>query len=665
MDNAKITYGNDFGPHYAILFEDEVDTVFSRMLSDSYNINVIKCKRPENSVGDWRTEAVCSTLKHICGCVSSVLENPPVREILDDPLFNLRDASETLLPVALDQLGATCARIAFVRDPYAPGLYVVASRSPGLTESEVIADHVDVFNDSSRLVGPHSLLGQLFMDSSSQTQTCYRKNIQKDVTIDGLTLASPLDSRSRSVLAAAVMSDQSAVGTIDVESPLHDAFSEDHLTAVLRWSTLAGSVYREYRHRVAATQSVVPFLRNMSVFQQLMDMSRALAPLELSYLLYEIDYASGLCHANIAPRCLPKDVASTLGGLKYHFKESSLVTLALKNQRSETVSDAEKELKLGATSRLSPIGVSRLGIKGPVFACPVRVQGRIATVLVCWSRTGQQRLTQNTRRVEKLAQLIGNAPQEMLGTAIEQSAAYNAIDAVNKALFPIDSGKEWEKSGEDPEFQIKICKAVLQGVLHHSTGILRVRLWEKHLENGVECFRVSHSAMIDDVAKRLGKEAIDSYIGIATPRSEQYCAYTIRRTKSGFADAIWQDSRIFGVDDPNSVQLDKAREGGWIVAPIFRGKTLYGFLSADNHEPNADGIIVERPIDESRRVFQCCALDLAADVLVTIFRFRELAAERVRRVRNSAVGPKTPSGEVASKVSSRGTKTPKSVRTKK
>jgi hypothetical protein len=631
MDNAKITYGNDFGPHYAILFEDEVDVVFSRMLSDAYNINVIKCRRPENAIGDWRTEAVCSTLKDICGRVASILENPPLRDILDDPLFNLREASQALLPVALDQLGATSARIAFVRDTHTPGLYAVATSTPGVPELANVTDGVDVFHDSSRLIAPHSLLGQLFMDSSTEACTCYRRNIRQNSPVDGLTFASPLDSRSRSVLASAVMCDRSAVGTIDVESPLNDAFSEDHLTAILRWSSLAGSVYREYRHRVASTRSIVPFLQNMSIFQQLMDMSRALAPLKLSYLLYEIDYASGLCHAKMAPGLLSTEPSQRFGGLKYHFSESSLVTLALKSQSPVTVSDAQEELSRGVDSRLSPIGVARLGITGTVFACPVRVQGRIATVLVCWSRCADKRLMQNTRRVEKLAQLIGNAPQEALGTDVEKSAAFNAINAVNEALYPIDKGKEWDKSENNQEFQRSICKAILKGVLHASTGILRVRLWERHISNGVEYFRVAHSAMVEDVASRMGKDAIDSYVGIETLLSDQYCAYTIRRTESGFSNAIWQDSRIFGVDDPNSAKLDKATEGGWIVAPICRGKKLFGFLSADNHEPNAEGIMVERPIDESRRIFQCCALDLAADVLVTIFRVRERFRARTKR----------------------------------
>ncbi len=58
MDEGKLTYESNFGPHYVFLFDEEVDVSFLRYLRDSYNIHAIVSKAGNGCNSNCRYAAI-------------------------------------------------------------------------------------------------------------------------------------------------------------------------------------------------------------------------------------------------------------------------------------------------------------------------------------------------------------------------------------------------------------------------------------------------------------------------------------------------------------------------------------------------------------------------------------------------------------------------------
>ncbi len=619
MDDAKLTYGNDFGPHYALLFEDEVDSSFSRLLHDTYNINVIYCSKPEISREAWRTEAVCSFLKVLSGKVANDFNaiESPARE---SPLFNLRAFSQNLLENILKRTGADRGCIAFVKDIELRGLYRIAE-----TESCNPADIADPFtriiklkrfDEHERLIQPTSMLGSLFLKEGTSEPHLYKEDVcgSECSNEDHPERGDRPHSEVRSILACQIQADGQKVGVISIESFCRDAFTNDHLSSLKVAAQAAGAGYTEYRHRSESGTGIKPYLQNMDKFNSLMSISRVLRPLNLSYILYDIDYASG----TVVARSIDPLGGQLLEEFGYAFEERSLVTTVLRSRQPKFIEDAAIELQK-QDPELSAKGVEKFGIRGSVIAMPVRVGGHTSTVLVCWSRDANRDLQRYEHRVACLTRLIANIPPAEHHKKITEQSAYLFLDNFNVLLAKVDRDNPWTEKIENARFREQIIRQAMKALLDDSCGLARVRVWQKRTNHRKQRFEIVNSLTVRRATSK-GKRLLDAYAGVSCDEGDPFCHYTIQRAETGEASAIWQHWSMFGLKDENCKVLDKDPNGSWIVCPIIRNSKLYGFLSADTHYPNKSGDPVEERAQEDVRRFQCCAVELVADILTVILR---------------------------------------------
>jgi hypothetical protein len=680
MDSAKLTYGNDFGPHYAILFDDEFDIVFGRLLLETYNINVILCKRPEPGSPSWKTESVCSVLKCLSGEVAKEF-HPDHQTTMDaikslsqqrsEPLgrlgkipntqeaqrplgigskisqFSLVSASQRLLDRIVEQTGSDLGTIALVKDLDLPGLFV-AARTDALNPADIRHAGAQLparteFGESRTLLRPGSFLGRFFIHGDIEGSHCYRTNRcdvcnsnserkadeAEDEAEDSTRVNEDMSGHSevQSILACHVLADGRTVGVISVESFSRDAYTSGHMEALRRASVAAGAIYLEYRHRTESKQAINPYLADMESFHGLMDISRALKPLALSYLLYDIDYGSGRCEARYAKSIVKTDGPERSFG--YWFDEPSLVTKVLETRQREFIEDAHKDLA-SDSPRLSPEGVKHFRIAGSVLAAPIHVGGYTASILVCWSRSSSHgsELGRSKERVERIARVIANVPKGASGRPMEECE--RLMRFVNDRLARVDRNRPWTKEmREDPVFRQQIIRALLDSLLHPSCGLARVRLWRQDDDAQSGSYVITDSLTLRE-ATSAKKRRVNAYVGTECHESDVFCQYTIGRAKVEPL-AVWQNSSMFGVVDRNTVELDKDPEGSWIVGPIVARKRLLGFVSADTHYRGK-----ERRWDEDTRVFQCRAVDVITDILASLLRINAVARRRGQGVSDNA-----------------------------
>jgi len=628
MDDAVLTYGSDFGPHYALMFSDEVDEAFSSMLRDSYNIHVVRCNRPGQDIidYDWRTESVCSFLAELSGRVASVTgyELPP--HSLDSSTFCLRGAARDILKDVLTKTGSERGTIAFVQDFHLHRLYKAA-----VSETEIEFEE----SGKSRFISPDSALGTLFLQGGQSPPYFYIPDTRQQVCeanfeTEQLPHYRPTHSDIRSAMACQIHADGQKVGVFLLESLNVDAFTEYHREGLFQATTSAAAAFTEFRHRNAVKGGIRPYLKDMKAFHDLMDMSRQLRPIELSYLLYDIDYEQGKVVVHF-----DSERVRTYGkeaGLQYDFDEASLVTSVLNQRKTIQVEDAQADL-LADKNMLSPKGVEYFQIEGAIIGAPIRVEGHTATVLVCWSRKGGDAVLDHQERVLRLSRLIANAPDRGEAIKIEERASYRFVDFVNKTLRPIDRNVDWPENRlrNDGSFRDKLIRALMRTLTDESVGLMRVRLWECDTDgDGNSAFHCTRSYTTRDATLR-GKKQWDEYSGLFSKKTTPYCAYTVRR--SAFDPyARQQHWSMFGVEDPNCGNLDKDPDGTWIVGPIRHPKTrkLLGFLSCDTHK-QMRGEPVEVSVSDAISEFQRRAVDLVTDMMSVIIRCETISRKATQK----------------------------------
>ncbi len=630
MDDARLVYGADFGPHYAVMFSDEVDSAFSKLLRDSYNINVILCRKPPNveENWDWRTDSVCSFLKVVSGKVSKkVIQNRQILS-LDAPFFSLKNSIRSIISNAVTKTGADRGRVAFVKNLNLHGLYsMIEIDLPTATEVDSnISVNDNLPNLPELLILPDSMLGYLFVQGGNESKYVYSKNItgkyyHANFDEENIPLYESPHTDTKSVLACQILADGQRVGIMVLESYNEDAFTQDHLSALTSAAVTAGAAFNEFRHREKSSRGIGPFVNNMQEFNRLMGMSRQLRPLELSFLLYDIDYVNGLVTAKYDPRYVKP--VNPNQNFSYRFEDKSLVTEVLRDRKPISIDDAELDSRLSNIS-ISKKGVDFFGIKGSVYAVPIYVEGTISSILVSWSRSADQNLKKMKSRISRLAHVIANDPDRDRDIALENRRSYKLFRATNNILKRVDHDKNWEeKSLKNRDFRKRLIQALLKTLTHQACGLARVRIWQYiEVSNGsffqcIQSFTVSKATME-------GKEKDDAYVGITTDALDPYCKYTLARyAQNPFA--LHQHSSMFGKVDKNSMKLDKDPSGSWIVGPIVsRHGRLLGFIAADNHYPVKDSnnppsiSSVEKHLSERDSTFQRFAVDVISDLLAPI-----------------------------------------------
>ncbi len=605
MDTAKLTYGADFGPHYAVAFADEVDESLARLLKDSYNIHCVICREPDDDqlkAADWRTLSVCSFLKTLSGLVAKRVSGSSRLSMLENPAFNLVESADELLQSCVMRTGSDRGQIAFVKAPHLPALYSTGiypsqrQRGPG---------H---FGEEESHIPPDSFVGSAFVSPKTDGEYTYLPAIHESPGYRSGKRYCHSDTKS--VMAYQITADGNKVGVMCVESQSSDAYSEGHRSAMKLAADAAGALYVEYRHRTKLVSGIRPFIEDMKTFQSVMDTSRKLRPLKLSYLLYDIDYGNGRIVAHF-----DSDLVTTSGEPRsgadhffYSFHSKSLAARVLRERTTYLEREPRKAVDEGF---VSGDGLDYFQIKGPVFACPVRVAGLTSAVLVCWSREGKD-LSSETERIARLANLVANSSDSDSGVAAKKRSASRFMEVLNRNLAKADNNEDWTiEQLKDPVFRETIITGALKTLLHDSCGIRRVRRWQRTPKSTDPI----HFSIIRSFNH--GRSTTDNdYVGIETDSNDLCCRYTVDRSNES-PYAQFQHFELFGKADENAKELHKDPEGEWLVAPIIYHGEIVGFLSADNHSIR-QGKPKANEVSEEVGEFQRCSLDLIADLLSPI-----------------------------------------------
>ena len=630
LDATKRIYGDNVGPHYAIMFDDEIDELFIKHLSDSYNINVIACRKPSINHGDWRTEAVCSFLKYLSGKVAnSRLENIK-SSYLESSIFNIKDVTNRIISNLVEETGSHRGSIALVPDSKLNCLNVVASHerySRREDEStEIFDNRMEDIENPNQLIDPNSTLGFLFLQGNDQVNYIYAKNINS-IPYESNFEASipeyiPQNTGTRSFLACQIHLNGRKVGVIIIESDEHDIYTKDHLEAIFACADSVARAYDEYKHRMLSASGIMPFLRTSKVFCRLMDISRQLSEMKMRYILYEVDYYSGKVIAHYDADAIQSEREER--NFEYLFSQRCLVTHVLKTCKEEFIEDVEIELD-NKNTVVAKEGVDYFKIKRSLYGLPLYVNGHISSVLIAWSATAHTGVKKLRTRISRLAHLIANDPDRTRKMAIESRRSFQFIQNLDKELERLDNRSNWGIEDLMNEmFRINMLEAMLRILVHPSCGIARVRLWRYMDTSEGEFFKCIKSLTVPE-ATAANKPEIDAYREIKLKISHPHIKHTIAHAL-GDPTAIVQHESMFVESDWSYELLDKDSQGKWIVGPIVHNTRVLGFIACDNHYPPPHSKYpeiptpLERQITEDEEVFQRYAVDLIADAVVNLMR---------------------------------------------
>ena len=434
LKHSRLLQGDDhFGPHYAIMFEDEVDRLYCKYLWEDYKIAVIlcKCDVPKPS-REWRTNVVSSILKEVSGktAIYAYEHNKSPNLISSD--FFLKKAAGNILKDVLERTGSNCGYIAYSKDINMHQLDLCVANMKKEQAYEPVAEDEPLYRKIQQLLGPASPLSRLFLQSHNRRDPYYIKDVrypQKD-WLDGIELNyDPVDKEVRSVMICPVRSDGKTVGLLLIDSHNVDTYTSDHERAVEAAADIAGAAYAEYQHRETASRGITPYLEWGEDFFALMNKNRDLAQLKMSYILYEVDYMEGTLKAHFDGELYPPGPDVKL--FEYSFLSDSLTARTLKEQGDIFIEDVVKELAL-EKPRLARLGVKRFDIKGAVYSLPIRVEGRISAILVAWSQTGDKRLKKFRHRINRLSHFIVNDPDRDEQPNLDARCSHRFLERLNQ-----------------------------------------------------------------------------------------------------------------------------------------------------------------------------------------------------------------------------------------
>jgi|GEM_PF-4472068 len=640
LDEARIDFGENFGPHYAVMFADEVDKWLESFLLESYGIRLITlgedqlrrqhkpphdaprkatfidpgdpaqdqftdvASRSSHDTGskypaepyeltpDDRTALVVGAFRDLSGRSAIERARRDVRASLDDPLFCRRAAARDLLLQALTATGSYRGDVCYIHHHHEHKVVRVAS-VPDLSLESFSKDD---------LILPNSVIGTMFLthypsrpDEAVDEGTSAHGS--HDDGRDAIYLADTLDAGReleamglssseyvicdtdvRSELACPISSDGVRVGVLNLESDAPHAYSVDHLEAARHIADQFGWIHFEAKQRQSECEKIEHYLEDASRLKEVLNYDPNIQDLRIELALYRLDYNEGTMTA----RCTASDKPLT-----YHFEDVSFASTLLQARSSRFIPDVSKELSRrrrgefrdGSTEEIAvnQAGVDLFGIQGPLFGTPVRVRGTTVSILVVWSRLGTSVNLQEFRMLMERCRRIGFLV-----------ATYARAETKEKAERAIRN--IWRKPKKRGKRSGIPSLAPVSQLLSKEVGFQRVRLWETVADaNGrIDKFRLVH---LDTITQ--ADRSPTTLPNLTAPPSDAYCQYTILRyLRDPYARK--QNRDMLDEVDSNSLSLEKDPRLSWFVAPIVRGNTLLGFLSADYQIPTGKS----RPLDD-------------------------------------------------------------------
>ena len=647
MDEARVMYDQDFGPHYAILFEDKVDEGFLEFLRDSYAIHTIVCPREAikgDSTLDHRTDAVVRVLREISGRVGErqlIRSNPGRRQT--SSTFNFREEASRQLRLALKLTGSFRGEVSLISDEHFQFMERIAMEPPSSnagSDSGLKSIYAPQIGDK---IEHHSVVGRLFLMWRGQNDFVHISDVRKakdQLTAQGLEGATYKSCHPDvlSEIACPIIADGHRVGVLNVESESKEAYTRNHMTILQNIAARIGNSYLQMKHLKVAADQLAHYhgKEGFSEFNKVMHASRLLHHHNLQYILYKIDYEHGQLIANYDKerlkkrRSIPAELRAIIdSGFSWAFRSKSLAAKAFRNRQRILITDVTREFPEHEECDEASLGLKAFGIDGALVCMPVTVKGHVAAILVGWpekpTQIEQYKFKAIAERVHRMAHLIADDPEMGNKPAADTPSPSKRLCQFLEAGFDeLDSGEIWSRQLLDtPEFRAKIVSVALSSLVQEYTKLARVRLWMRDPRAAKNSrFKLVASLSRDGVDQNV---TINDFVGAEGKGSDPYVQYTLTRFKND-PYARHQHKSMFDKEDVNHKKLQKADNGTWIVGPIVNEKpnaensVLMGYISADSHLPDPDkpGKTYEPITSDEYKAFQRRAIDLVTDILKQI-----------------------------------------------
>ncbi|MGV3662215.1 MAG: SIR2 family protein [Prosthecobacter sp.] len=669
MARGKKMFRDHYGPHFAILFNDETDERHKRFLENNYAIHVIEVDRgkPADRKADTASTAVRNTLLAIRGRVAEDMLHMGITGLsapLEGPLLSVTTEAARILERVVRLTGASRGDVSMIRALPLQRLHKVAEFEIGsMSRATPFPMQSEAFGaDSGKSHSKHfSVVQSLFLQK--RRTFVYLPDVRIDEALERQGFKNsrylPCSPCTRSELAASVISDGIHVGVLNLESDLVDGFARGHLEILRSGAEKLGRLFSEARRRHIAARGLAYYCNpqallqhravpargrkvekpsptagshRMEAFSNLLRISRDLVAHQMRFLLFKTDHYSDRLEGYWDRRDPDMHQREEF---TYPFNSESLAVACARTATRKTVRDVRDAVD---RKEMSADGVNAFNIKGPCDARPVTCGGDVSGVLVSWSKDPELHKSKGfgtflrmAERAFRVVRLIGNAPPGMVDPeqpleATDRAGGYDAVkflEVLHNKLMEVDGGVQWNaKQLLSSEFRLKVFQATLSALADPSVGLGRLRLWIKTGDKPGEAeFRcISHAYARDYEPKTKVR-----YQDLRSSERDPYCAYSVARCEADpYAQPQHRTMFPGFVEDANSKPLQKDPDGEWLVAPVVsdgdpedkRGsqRQLSGFISADCHEPTPQGPKA-RAVSGSEKSFHQCALDLVSHVI--------------------------------------------------
>ena len=447
----------------------------------------------------------------------------------------------------------------------------------------------------------------------------------------------------KSLLVVPVSSQGKKVGLLVAGSVIEGAFTADHHRALTIHTKFLAESYKSLLGKLTVVQAAQRGLRFADVIRQL-STSRLLASLIESGQMRCILYAADHVRGHLVPYFDPPPGRAAADWPSLPMAEPYLASDAASRGVTLHFRSAAEALEYARFDPAVRRGVGYFGVTGNLYLTPIRSNGHISAVLVCWdnSHRDAKRYTRFERAKRIVRVMLNNYPTG--GAEGPPSDAF--LQALDEGLRQYDHGDIAAWAGAlrngDSDFMQNVVRSTLAALVTPATGLTRTRLWvatgakslreiEKPRKTQLPRFRVAHSCSSPS-GTLPGDPPVDRYTGVESSADDEYTQNTLDRYASDpYARVIDPLSTGTAVRDKNADALNKDELGMWLTVPVvYRDRTphsrklrLMGFLSADSHRFQAsDGRFVRSDIrlDSPQLAFQRCTLDLVAHLIAPLVR---------------------------------------------
>jgi hypothetical protein len=626
IKEAKATLPSNvsFGPHFAILDRKETSQAHRKYLRKCYQIRTI--------VDDIRgnPDVLRQLFAYIHGM--SALRRAQAGSPTGRPPETLNSVVDTIAAAIRTDIGCDYIGI-YVTD----GIDKIALNCL----CQCVGMETRIHSPHRKFDEPTQDLRRLFL-SMRDNNYYYTPHASPEV-LAGYSILESKGNRIKSVLVMPVSSQGKKIGLLVAGSVIEGAFTSYHYEALaIHTKTLSESC-----KSLLGKLNVVQTAQHGLLFEDIihsLSTSRLLASLiesgQMRCILYAADYVQG----RLVPYYNPPPGQSDTRWSPLPVGEHFLACDALSRGVTLHFQSAEEAMEYMRSSHIVKRGLDYFGVVGNIYLTPIRSNGHISAVLVCWDNScrDKKRYTQ-FERAKRIVRVMLNNYSVAEGAEKPSGLLLRTLD---EALKEYDNGDAatWATALRDrnEHFMRGVIQNCLSAAASAATGLTRTRLWVAAGAKGLrDIERQRRSQQIEFVIKhsyslpsctRPGDAHLDKYVRASSMADDEYTQNTLDRYGSDpYARVIDPLSTGKPVKDKNADHLEKDESGFWLTVPLVYRDTLshsrklhlMGFLSADSHcyvEAVDKYVKSGVRLDSAQVAFQRCALDLVAHLIAPLVR---------------------------------------------